>query len=556
MPSYFFIAVSLAAAFLIWQISCLWSNFIQARRIGLTVLISPVDPMSPVWLLSQRFILPIAERLPFGLGSWTKYSKFGFGFTNKYHLHSGPVPAFTIASPGKNIVMVADAAAVDNITSRRKDFEKSAEMYKPLEIFGPNVDTVEGQVWQRHRRITTPPFNERNSGLVWKESLRQATDMLISWTQKSTLGVTSLVDDTMILALHVLTAAGFGKSYPFSDGLQVPSDGHKMTYRDALRLILANIFTTILASTVSIPDWLAPKNVKEVKVAIKDFKSYMQEMVEEERVSIGHRGAESDNLMSVLIRASEASKEGEESRSGLTDEEIYGNLFIYNLAGHETTANTLAYAIALLSTDKKRQEWLSEELDAVFGSEDAVKDWDYKKAFPCLKRAMSVMLETLRLYGPVFFIPKYTNNASQRLAIRGEEYTIPPRTYVYIDSMSLHTTPEYWGSDSLEWKPERWITSKDGKETVMEPKTGTFVPWSSGPRVCPGQKFSQVEFTAVLACLFKKHRVRPVLEAGETAAEASQRIFRVVEDSKLEVTLRMNHPELIKLRWEMVAYGC
>lgn len=522
----------------------------QARRIGLAVLITPVDPMSPLWLLSQRFFLPIAKRLPFGLGSWTEYSDYGFGYKLKYRLHSRSIPAFTIANPGKNIVMVADAAAVENITSRRKDFEKSEEMYKPLELFGPNVDTVEGEVWQRHRRITTPPFNERNSGLVWKESLKQATDMLNSWTQKSARGVTSLVDDTMMLALHVLTGAGFGKSYPFSGGLQVPSEGHKMTYRDALRLILANMFTTIVASTVSIPNWLAPKSIREVKIAIKDFKNYMHEMVDEEREAIGQRTTESDNLMSVLIRASETSKDGGNSRSGLTDEEIYGNLFIYNLAGHETTANTLAYAVALLSTNAKCQEWLSEEVVAVFGSEDAVKEWDYEKAFPRLKRCLAVMYETLRLYGPVFFIPKYTNNTSQKLAIRGKEYTIPPKTYVYVDSMALHTTPEYWGSDSLEWKPERWITSKDGEEAVMEPKTGTFVPWAAGPRVCPGRKFSQVEFTAVVACLFKKHRVQPVLEPGETGAEASQRILRVVEDSGLEVTLRMKHPELIKLWWE------
>lgn len=118
-----------------------------------------------------------------------------------------------------------------------------------------------------------------------------------------------------------------------------------------------------------------------------------------------------------------------------------------------------------------------------------VEDWDYETAFPCLKRAMAMMLETLRLYGPVFFIPKYTDNASQSLAIRGKEYVIPLKTYVYIDSIARHTTPEYWVSDSLEWKPERWITSKDGEETVMKPTAGTFVPWSSGPRVCPGKKF-------------------------------------------------------------------
>ena len=156
----------------------------------------------------------------------------------------------------------------------------------------------------------------------------------------------------------------------------------------------------------------------------------------------------------------------------------------------------------------------------------------------------------MRLYGPVFVIPKYTNEAYQTLAIQGTEHTIPPRTYVYVDSIAVHTTPDYWGSDSLEWKPERWISSKDGEEVLLEPRAGVFVPWASGPRVCPGKKFSQVEFAAVIACLFRRHRVQPVKESGETCSEASQRVLRVVEDSGLEVTLRMKHPELLNLGWE------
>jgi cytochrome P450 len=227
-----------------------------------------------------------------------------------------------------------------------------------------------------------------------------------------------------------------------------------------------------------------------------------------------------------------------------------------------------------LATNTKCQEWLGEEIDAVFGLKDNFEDRDYEQVFPKLVRCLAVMVgllnigsnvdifadrespvqhETLRIYGPVFFIPKYTNESPQQLEIQGKMHIIPPKTYVYIDSAALHTTPDYWGSDSLEWKPERWITVENGREVLFEPRAGSFVPWASGPRVCPGKKFSQVEFAAVISCLFKKHRVRPVLEAGETSTHASQRILRVVEDSGLEVTLKMKHPELIKLKWEQRA---
>jgi len=75
-------------------------------------------------------------------------------------------------------------------------------------------------------------------------------------------------------------------------------------------------------------------------------------------------------------------------------------------------------------------------------------------------------------------------------------------------------------------------------------------PWTAGPRVCPGKKFSQVEFIAVIARLFKDARVRPKLEAGEKREDAVRKVKEVVEDSELGVTLHMVHPERAQLIWE------
>lgn len=71
--------------------------------------------------------------------------------------------------------------------------------------------------------------------------------------------------------------------------------------------------------------------------------------------------------------------------------------------------------------------------------------------------------------------------------------------------------------------------------------------------MCPGKKFAQVEFIAVISKLFRKHKVGPVLEQGETFQDAKKRIFDVVEDSSLVITLQMRHPERIRLAWEEVA---
>lgn len=98
--------------------------------------------------------------------------------------------------------MIADASAADEIM-RSKEFIKPEALYKPLELFGPNVNTMNGEDWQRHRKVTTPPFNERNSKLVWKEGIKQANGMLKTWTEVGESGVVGTEEDTMTFALHV-----------------------------------------------------------------------------------------------------------------------------------------------------------------------------------------------------------------------------------------------------------------------------------------------------------------------------------------------------------------
>jgi len=508
-----------------------------------------------VWMLTQQWLVPLLKRVPFGLCNFVSYTPLGWSFADKYSLHDRLGDAFIIVGPAENQVIVANAETAEDIASRRKVFQKSEAMYKPLEVFGPNVNTVEGDTWQRHRRITTPPFNERNSNLVWRESISQAGDMLQSWMSASSTGaVTGTEGDTLTLALHVLTAAGFGKSYKFAGGVTRPAEGHSLTYKDALKIVLKNLVVTIIISSAQFPAWMLPHKVIKVGEATGNFKAYMTEMVEEERRSIANGEGDRDNLMSVLVRAAELSKADEKGRNSLTDEEIFGNLFFYNLAGHETTANTLAFAIALMSTNRGVQDWIGEELEAVFGQERNVDKWQYEKAFPQLKRCLALMYETLRLYGPVVFIPRYTNAAHPTIKINKKEYLIPPKTHVCLNSMALHSMPRYWGSDSLVWRPDRWIIPSHDEnglrhEDFFQPTPGSYVPWAYGPRICPGKKFSQVEFVAVVACLLRHHRVEPILLDGESHAKASERILKVVEDAGIEMMLKMKRPEHVKLKW-------
>lgn len=155
-------------------------------------------------------------------------------------------------------------------------------------------------------------------------------------------------------------------------------------------------------------------------------------------------------------------------------------------------------------------------------------------------------------------IPKYTGNKDQYLGIKDQLHFIPRKTLVVPNAIALHSHPRYWGEDADVWRPSRWIDTPSTtlsqslhfeRETLYTPRKGSFVPWSDGPRVCPGKKFAQVEFVAVIARLFRTHRAHPVPRAGENADSARQRAADVVKDSHMTFLLQMRDPSRVALSW-------
>lgn len=151
--------------------------------------------------------------------------------------------------------------------------------------------------------------------------------------------------------------------------------------------------------------------------------------------------------------------------------------------------------------------------------------------------------ETLRIWGPVQSLAKRSPEP-QRIKISGHEYQIPPNTFMHPNFQVCHTNPDFWGADNMQWKPERW-TRKDanGRESLMDaPDSTLFIGWSTGPRVCPGKKFSQVEYIAVLATILRSYRVKPAQSAGESFDQARKRLTGVLEDCYFMLTVKMKRP--------------
>ncbi len=371
----------------IWTFLATVHNYAIARRIGFPIIVSPVSTLNPFWILFYRIFPPILSLkiLPYGFGTWARCTYIGWQFDDKHALHSQLGPIFTIVTPGGNEVIVADPSATHTIFAQRKNFIKPAIMYDQLNIFGPNVNTVEGDDWQRQRKLTAPNFNESISKRVWEETTRQVEEMVEIWISAGQNGTREVARDTATVALHVLTAVGFGLVYPFHSGLSKLHDekGHTMNYREALQTCLGNIITFSILSKKTLQSSWMPKGLRRIGQAAREFQDYMDILLTTER---SKQGGET-NLMSALAHAQDANDEKKALQVRLTKDEIFGNIFAFNLAGHETTANTVAAAIVLLAAFPEYQEWLAEEIGEV---EPSLSSYD--DSFPRLSRCLAIMV--------------------------------------------------------------------------------------------------------------------------------------------------------------------
>ena len=155
------------------------------------------------------------------------------------------------------------------------------------------------------------------------------------------------------------------------------------------------------------------------------------------------------------------------------------------------------------------------------------------------------------MYSPVIHITRRANGPQVL------PFPVPAGTNIFVASACLHVSPDIWGPDALTFRPTRFlqtsIATADGgavpQETLVEPERGTFLPWSLGPRVCPGRKMAQVEFVAVVREVLSRWRVEPAQKPGQTREAAVERLQALVADSQPQVSQQLRHPEKVFLRF-------
>jgi len=280
-----------------------------------------------------------------------------------------------------------------------------------------------------------------------------------------------------------------------------------MTFKDALHEVSSNVMIKAF-----VPDWALglTTHFRRIRLAYKELNTHMLEMIAQRRNA--EKKEEREDILTNLLDASA-------DDPTFTDEEVMGNIFVFLIAGHETTAHTLCFTFALLALYPDEQEKLFQHIKSIL-PDGRIPTYE---EMPLFTQSMAVLNETLRMYTPGHAIPKYSAEDT-RLTISNaagdkHDLILPQGTPVVIDAVGLHYNPRYW-KDPEEFKPARFLNPDWPRDA--------FFPFSAGPRACLGRKFFETEGTAVLTMMISRYKIEIKEEpqfASETFAEKSARVL-------------------------------
>ncbi|KAH9008126.1 cytochrome P450, partial [Lactarius pseudohatsudake] len=440
------------------------------------------------------------------------------------------------------VIYLADAAVIKEVATFRARFPKPVDMYEALFAFGGNIIASEGEDWKRYRTIAAPAFSERNTRLVWDETIRIMFDLFDNvWGDSPEIVLDHCVDITLPIALFVIGVAGSltgsAARVTWTSDLSVPP-GHQMPFKDALYIVSTNLILKM-----GVPNWAMKltERTRRVNLAFDELRQYMVEMVDARRSA--ETREERHDLFNGLLDAADDNPDGSVA---ITEQELIGNMFVFLLAGHETTAHTLCFTLALLALHPDEQERLYQQIKGILVDPKwDVLGTDFAQTYEDMNRftlSTAVLYETLRMFPPVSAIPKRAaedTSLTVSNADGGETtFPIPSGTRVDFHVPGLHYNPRYW-KDPHTFRPERFLG---------EWPRNAFLPFSSGARGCLGRRFFETESVAAITMMILRYRVELKEEPEFLGETFEQRYARITAFDQLLNTAPRRVPLVFKRR--------
>jgi cytochrome P450 len=279
------------------------------------------------------------------------------------------------------------------------------------------------------------------------------------------------------------------------------------------------------------------KKLNKSYKAYVEWGQYMKEMIASKKIDLQSSPRESMDLIGQLLKSQQGNYGKSLRSAGLTDSEVMGNLFMFIIAGHETSANSIHFSLLFLALHPEAQRKVQQDLEEIFQGR-SMSEWEYERDVPALLNGYlaAVLNEELRLIAPTITIPKVSSPEPQSLMVNGEDVTVPPNTMVRLCVPAVHRNPKFWphgppkdadkpyfpldnlDNDLEEFKPDRWLPNKPGGPLYM-PVRGSYLPFSDGQRACLGKRFAQVEILAALAVIFSEYSIELAVDEWATDDE-------------------------------------
>lgn len=339
------------------------------------------------------------------------------------------------------------------LQSHARNYDKATRSSAKIRaISGDSLLTSNGELWQRQRRLMQPSFHRHSIASLAGQMTGLTAATLARWQANIANGEPLDIASEMMR----LTFAIVGTTLL---GADVGEDSS--TVESAMETILTHTFQR-WGNIIDLPAFVpTPQNLR-FRRAMQTLDQIVYRIIAEHR---SRKDANTD-LLGMLLDVRD-----EETGAGLGDTELRNEAITLLLAGHETTANALAWTFYLLSQNSDAERQLQAEVSTVLG-----KSVPTVENLPQLKFTTMVIQEAMRLYPPIWAI--------ERRAIADDTiggFHIPAGSSIVISPYALHRNESFW-PDAKRFDPTRFAT-----------RPRAYIPFGSGPRFCIGSEFAMME---------------------------------------------------------------
>lgn len=365
------------------------------------------------------------------------------------------------------------------LKKRPGDFPKSDRIREGLTpLLGQSVFVTNGDTWKRQRRVIDPAFEGGRLRTIFP-AMRAAADAAVARLQARADGAAL---DIETHASHAAADVIFRTlfSIPIQDRLA-------MQVFEAFRAHQRTQPVVNLAALVPFPRWVPRPHGRRTKQTARVIRTLIRELTLRRMAEI-EAGTAPDDLATKIMTTADP-----ETGQRFGIEEMVDQVAIFFLAGHETSASALAWALYLLALHPEWQDRVADE--ALACTVDDFADMGR------LRLARDVFREALRLYPPV---PMMVREA--RCPERFRNRDVPRGSQIVLSPWHLHRHERFWDRPD-EFDPGRFETD-NGKTCLRQ----AYIPFSAGPRVCPGAGFAMIEGPLLLSQLVRRLHFAPVAE--------------------------------------------